>query len=411
MANNTILELIESHNTPFYYFDVEGFIENYHDLNNTFKSVYENYQISYSYKTNYTPYICELVKRLGGYAEVVSDMEYMLAKKMGYDNCHIVYNGPAKGELLKEHIFNGGIVNVDNYDEMVQICKLSKENTQKNIKLGLRINMDVGGDFISRFGFELGKSEIDKAIQLANENENVSIVGLHCHISRARSVEAWKMRTKIMLEAVKLYFDKAPEYISLGSGMFGEMSEELSSQFGVTIPSYKDYAEAVLRPMAEFFSDTEDKPMILTEPGTTLVSKYLYFVTRILNIKTIRGRNMATVDGSFENLGEICGLKKLPLEIIHRGVEAKAYQSIDIMGYTCLEQDVMYQDLSGALSSGDYLIFENVGGYSIVSKPQFIKPNCAMYASDSQGLTTQIMREETFEDVFSKFVFEEKITD
>ena len=114
MDNDMIVDLIESCKTPFYYFDVEGFIENYHDLNHTFQSIYKNYQLSYSYKTNYTPYICEIVKQLGGYAEVVSDMEYLLAKKIGYENCHIVYNGPAKGELLEEHILNGGIVNIDN---------------------------------------------------------------------------------------------------------------------------------------------------------------------------------------------------------------------------------------------------------------------------------------------------------
>ena len=118
---------------------------------------------------------------------------------------------------------------------------------------------------------------------------------------------------------------------------------------------------------------------------------------------------MATTDGSFENLGEICGLKKLPLKIVRRSTNPKDYQSVDIMGYTCLEQDVMYKDLRCKLAPGDYLVFENVGGYSIVSKPQFIKPNCAMYATGFEGVPIQIMREETFEDVFSKFVFQQKL--
>ena len=208
-----------------------------------------------------------------------------------------------------------------------------------------------------------------------------------------------------MLKAVRMYFDKTPEYISLGSGMFGKMSEELRSQFGANIPSYKDYAEAVLTPIADFFSEIENPPILFTEPGTTLVSRYIYFVTKVLNTKTIRGRNMATTDGSFENLGEICGLKKLPIDIIHRGAVPRKYDRIDIMGYTCLEQDLMYQDLNGTLSPEDYLVFENVGGYSIVSKPQFIKPNCAMYVTGNSGEPVQIMREEAFEDVFSKFAF------
>ena len=81
----TINELIKKNGTPFYMFDEEGFVNNYRKLERTFKAVYPNYQISYSYKTNYTPLVCKLVKSLGGYAEVVSDMEYTLAKKLGYE--------------------------------------------------------------------------------------------------------------------------------------------------------------------------------------------------------------------------------------------------------------------------------------------------------------------------------------
>lgn len=66
----------------------------------------------------------------------------------------------------------------------------------------------------------------------------------------------------------------------------------------------------------------------------------------------------------------------------------------------------MYEGLEGDMAPGDYLIFENVGGYSIVSKPQFINPNCAMYAVRGNQKPFPIMRSETFEDVFSKFIFD-----
>ena len=52
------------------------------------------------------------------------------------------------------------------------------------------------------------------------------------------------------------------------------------------------------------------------------------------------------------------------------------------------------------------MVFDNCGGYSIVSKPQFIKPQSAMFAKRTDGSIMQIMRAETFDDVFSKFSFE-----
>ena len=112
------------------------------------------------------------------------------------------------------------------------------------------------------------------------------------------------------------------------------------------------------------------------------------------------------MDGSFHNLGEICTLKKLPVDVISGGKAQKAYENLDIMGYTCLEQDLMYTGFENPIACDDILVFENVGGYSIVDKPQFIKPQCAMYVKRTDGSIKTIMRKERFEDVFGKFSFD-----
>lgn len=78
--DSEILRLVHDYGTPFYLFHEKDFCENFQSLCDSFRAVYDNYIPSYSYKTNYTPYICNLVKQMGGYAEVVSDMEYTLAK-------------------------------------------------------------------------------------------------------------------------------------------------------------------------------------------------------------------------------------------------------------------------------------------------------------------------------------------
>jgi hypothetical protein len=116
-----IKSLIDKQGTPFYLFDEKGFVDNYRTLESTFKKVYPKYQICYSYKTNYTPFVCNLVKNLGGLAEVVSDMEYTLAKRLGYANPQIVYNGPSKGDAMYEHLLHGGILNIDSLDEAKRI--------------------------------------------------------------------------------------------------------------------------------------------------------------------------------------------------------------------------------------------------------------------------------------------------
>ena len=360
------------------------------------KRIYSNYKVSYSYKTNYTPYICQLVKKLGGYAEVVSDMEYKLAKKIGYSNYEIVYNGPAKGECLEEHVLNDGILNIDNYQEAQRVVTISKK-CSKQLRVGLRINLNLNDKFISRFGLE--GEELDETVKLLKSN-NIKIVGLHCHISRNRDIDSWEQRANIMVAMADKYIDGVPEYISLGSGMFADMDIDLKKQFS-NVPTYDEYAERTLSVFAKHYQGKE-QPVVFTEPGTTVVARYLSFYTKVLNIRSIRGRNIATTDGCYEQLGEICQLKKLPVRINSDG---KHYDKIDIMGYTCLEQDLMYEGYQGKINIGDIIKFENVGGYSIVFKPQFIKPNCPMYVKKENDNYLEIMRAETFDDVFDKFKF------
>ena len=69
---NTIRNLEQLFGSPLYVFDEVDFTENYRRFEKTFQNVYPEYCVSYSYKTNYTPYICKLINQLGGYAEVVS---------------------------------------------------------------------------------------------------------------------------------------------------------------------------------------------------------------------------------------------------------------------------------------------------------------------------------------------------
>lgn len=400
------IEIGKKKGTPFYLFDEKGFVDNFNLLRKTFKAIYPDYEVAYSYKTNYTPYICNLVKQLGGYAEVVSDMEYMLAKKLGYDNRHIVYNGPSKGSLAFEHLENGGILNIDSIDEANRIAAYCNQYPELSFNCGIRINMDLDDGFVSRFGLSTSNDDIPTVVALIKSVRNLRLVGLHCHISRHRSLEAWAKRAKIMLNIADLYIEGVPEYISLGSGMFADMPQFLKDQFGGnSVPSYTDYAETAIRPFAIHYKDVAKKPILFTEPGTTVVARYLNFVSKVLSIKDIRGRQIANMDGDYHNLGEICTMKKLPVTVIPGGKPQKYFPNLDVMGFTCLEQDMMYPGFEQAIAEGDILLFNNVGGYSIVSKPQFIKPQSAMYVLKQDGAVSEIMRAETFDDVFSKFSF------
>lgn len=401
---NLLKKLEKQFGLPLYVFDETAFINNYNNFVSCFQKAYPNYRISYSYKTNYTPYICKLIKENGGYAEVVSEMEYNIARKNGYDNSKIIFNGPDKGQAGVDAVLNGSIVNVDNIYELNRICSAAKENPERNLKIGIRVNLDIGQSFISRFGMD--KTDVKRAFDIVDGINNLNIVGLHCHISRCRDLKAWKKRTEIMLALSDKYFPVAPEYIDLGSGMFGLMEPSFAAQFN-EIPSYEEYATVTAELIAKHFSDLDDEknPILFTEPGTTLINKYIDVIGKVCAIKNINEKNFAVMNCSEHNLGETCTLKQLPIEVIHTGNSLTNYDNLDFTGYTCLEQDVLYKNYCGPLSAGDYIIFGNTGGYSNVYKPPFIKPNCAMISANNNQDFMLIKQAETFEDIMHTYVF------
>lgn len=398
-------ELIETFGSPLYVFNDKAFINNYNHLCEAFRKEYPNYNLGYSFKTNYTPHICKLVKSLGGYAEVVSDMELYVAKRIGYDNNMIIYNGPCKGEKMAEHILNGGISNIDNENEADRVIELAKLHPEKIIKIGLRINTDIGAGFVSRFGIETDSLTMSRVVSLIKSQPNLKLVGLHMHVSRARHIEAWQKRIDNILEAADKIIDGVPEYIDLGSGMFADMEDYLKKQFTINVPTFEEYAKVVAGTMAKHYYNSEKKPLLITEPGTTVVSRYLSLVTSIKAVKTVRGRSIAVVDCDIHNAGETCQMLKLPYTLYKTGNGKNSGSPVDITGFTCLEQDVLFKDFPKPLCVGDIIEFRNVGGYSVVYKPPFIQPCCSMIAINEDGTIEEIKRKETFDEIFNTFKF------
>ncbi len=407
LNDNKVCELVQKHGSPLYIFDEEEFKENYRRLLEAFRAIYPKYNIAYSYKTNYTPYICKLVKELGGFAEVVSSMEYQLARKVGYDRNNIIFNGPVKGEELFDHIGNGGVANIDNLEELKKVIDYAGQNKDKKVKLAFRVNIDIEQGFISRFGIDSENGDLEKAFSDARALENVEIVGIHCHIGRSRGIQSWRKRVERMFELVDRYFTEPPRFIDLGSGMYSVMEPQLADQFGGNIPTYEEYAEVVASAFADKYGklSIEEQPELITEPGTTVISGYLSFITSVLSIKKVKEKQIATFDGSIGNMGDICKLKKLPITVFSKENNIEELSNVDFVGYTCLEHDVMYKDYTGRLAVGDIVQFRNIGSYSNVFKPPFIAPNCAMVSIDREGRTSLMKRRETMEDIFETYMF------
>ena len=401
LTKDMLCSLKRAYGDAFYLADSLQFKTNFIELRNAFRSIYSNFNIAYSYKTNYTPKFCKIVDQLGGYAEVVSEMEMEIALRCGVKHQRIIWNGPIKNpQKLEEFLVAGGTDNIDSLDELEIVKGIVKRHLNITIHLGIRCNYEVGDGVVSRFGFDVDSDEFKEVLYYVQNTPNVHFVNFQCHFAK-RQIEYWPARAKGMVDLMDR-LRIIPERIDIGGGLFGKMADSLKAQFTNEIPCYMDYAKAAATVFADYFANKDVKPELLIEPGSAVVGDCMKFVGTVKTIKDVRGKKFATVLGSQKNIS-MSGVNP-PMEVIAMGDEQVEYNNLDFVGFTCIEGDVLYRNYQGKLAKNDAIVISNCGSYSLVMKPPFILPNFPVL--DISGEQIEVVKSgEEFCDLFKTFIF------
>ena len=199
-------------------------------------------------------------------------------------------------------------VNLDSIYEINFVKEYGARNPHKQIEIGLRVNFDIWkngvhplpGDYeVSRFGICVENGNLGFAINELKNLKNVKIVGLHAHFAtRQRSVETYSKITQGLCNAIKENQLTDIEYIDIGGGISGEVPKSLRDN----TPTFDEYAEADCSIMNNEFSEYQNKPTLILEPGISMVANAFVFVTKVIEIKEIRDQKFVLVDGSAHNI-------------------------------------------------------------------------------------------------------------
>ena len=401
MNQSQLSVLSAKYGSAFYLLDTQQFKKNFIELKSAFATIYPNTNIAYSYKTNYIPALCKIVDELGGLAEVVSDMELNIARKVGVKPYNIIWNGPYKNpQEFETLLVEGGQVNLDSFYETELLKTIAKNHPEKILNVCVRVNFAINDNTVSRFGFDVESKEFFDTLSAINQLDNVKLLGIQCHYA-TRRLETWRPRAEKMLSLLN-QIGIVPPRIDLGGGLYGKIHESLKKQFDAYIPTYQEYAQEVAPLFAEKFGSMPNPPLLLIEPGSALVGDCMSFVAKVVSIKNIRGQYFATLLGSSHNIN-ISG-KNPPLTVYPLANERFEYDNLNFVGYTCIESDVLYRGFNGFLGVGDFVEFANAGSYSVVLKPPFILPNFPVLdiSGDNPVL---IKRQECFDDIFRTYSF------
>lgn len=361
---------INSIKTPCFVLDADKLLQNVRSFKSALDDRFERNILGYSVKTNSTPAILDMIRKEGGYAEVVSYHEYSLALSLGFKPNKIIYNGPLKDQDTFLHaLINGAIVNIDTKRELTWLGLLPHD---KEYTIGLRVNLNLmeispedckEKEDYSRFGFSSENQELELALSAINKLENVKLAGLHLHrTSKTRSLDVYRNICKYAINVTKKYNLKL-DYVDIGGGYYGDMPGK---------PTYKNYVDIMADTLSLFYDLS--KLQLIVEPGNAIIASPFTFYSSVIDTKQIGEKRIVVLDGSRNDIDPFFHKSDYFKSFLTSCENRTIVQSQVYVGCTCLENDRLFE-MNDYFESkvGDIIRFSFVGAYTICLSPLFIR--------------------------------------
>ena len=336
----------------------------------------------YAVKSNNNPGVVKTLISLGASFDCASLAEIKAVLDFGVSPRKIIYANPCKSPNYIRYAAQNGInrMTFDNIDELYKI----KEN-HPTAELVIRIHVDDSKSICAfgvKFGVRLGNT---KALLEAALKLELNVIGVSFHVgSGCTDASAYADAIK----RAKSVFDEAKEVgfnfnlLDIGGGFPGVGGSYVKLEF-------EEIADAVNEAYDEYFGGAKDIEL-MAEPGRYFNLNAFSLVTNITSRRTIEtgdGKSFMYyvndgVYGSFNCLifdhaalsyPRILLNKAEGLTVHSTAEEMKApLYDCSIWGPTCDSIDCLSKSIKmPELNVGDWLIFDNMGAYTLVASSGF----------------------------------------
>ncbi len=401
-------DLLKTHGSPLFVVTESVLRQTFCDFSRAFATPEFPVHMAFSYKTNYLPAVCAILREEGAWAEVVSGLEYRLARRLGNTPGEIIFNGPWKTRNeLEAALAEGACVVLDNFDELDTVESIASGlDPNRPARLGMRLACNTGGprgnaprengktDW-SRFGF--ATDDVARVLERMVAHPALSLHMLHSHCGTNLgdpdvygAAAARLAQLAAQAEALGL----APALINLGGGF----------PCGVDMASY---AIAITQSLCTLATLFETPPALVLEPGRALVDPAMQLVCTVVAVKNIPGKGRAIIlDGGRNLLSPACRRTPRPLSMIDTGHVDQtiqlpsSYSPAAVFGPLCMPEDIISEaTLLPPLAPGDLLLVQEAGAYTVTQSMPFVRPGAGVVLIGPDG-PVLIRRRETDEDLF-----------
>jgi len=339
----------------------------------------------YAVKSNNHELILKSLINLGTSFDCASMEEIRTILDLGIPSEKIIFANPCKSPIHLKYASLKRIskMTFDNADELYKIKDYYPE-----AELVIRIDVDDSKSicqFGVKFGVRLGKTKplLELAIKLG-----LKVIGISFHVgSGCTDASAFGDAIK----RARLVFDEGKQLgfeftlLDIGGGFPGP----IAVHDGVSI-QFEQIAETVNKTFDEYFGDIQDNLQLIAEPGRYFSSSAFTLVSNITSRRTVETEEEVSymyyindgVYGSFNCIiydhvtvpqpGSL--IKKSNGQVSYKNLQEQQDDtfSSSIWGPTCDSMDCVSKSMRlPKLSCGDWLIFENMGAYTLVAASRF----------------------------------------
>jgi diaminopimelate decarboxylase len=401
-------KLVEEFGSPVFVTSEQQLRSNIRRMKRVFERRYSPVIHGWSYKTNYTSAICQILHQEGSWAEVVSKFEYEKARALGVPGHRIIFNGPNKSkEILQRAIAENAHLHVDHLDELQMIEAIATEQ-DRIVKVSLRINFDTGfTEPWSRFGFNLESGQAHQAAMLIARSDVLQLNGLHSHIGTfIREPRAYGEQVRIMcafMKELETEHDIFIENIDIGGGFPSRNAlQGIYLPPEQAIPDINEYADAICDALIEHaaYRPEAGKPMprLIFESGRAIVDDAQMLITSVVGTKRLPDGRRTAVLNAGTNLMFTAYWYNHQIKLTRdpRG----PYEDTVLYGPLCMNIDVVRQSVHlPPLTAGDHLVIQNVGAYNNTQWLQFIEYRPNVVLVETTGECSIIRRAENLESM------------
>lgn len=362
---NKLQAVIDRFNAPFFAYDLDA-LKNH--LEYMKEGLDPDIKLWYACKANPMSAVLKVLRNLDFGIDVASSGELHQALNTGIDPSNILATGPGKSKKYLETLVKSGVrtIVLESLNQAYWLDEVAKE-LNKRVDCLLRVQLEwdegksvLGGDEITPFGIDCDEwTLLDRS-----KTTHLNIRGYH--------VFQWGN----ILDTIKLktIWEKTIDSVLSLSDKLNIPAEILDLGGGLGIPYNFEDKPLDFKEIQEILVQLKNKYQlnkIWMELGRFTVGDCGYYLTKIVDQKVVRGRNILVCSGGINHIARVALVKQaFPVTAFNNDSnETKHYY---IHGSLCTALDYLGNfELPSNLQIGDWLVFHKAGAYGFTESMPF----------------------------------------